>query len=298
MKKVYTLCICLFICGLAGNRIYAQGGTNSTPWPGAPLTYSLGAGTDDGNFTWWVSTSSTSKQPSDAGTLAYGATGYTISGYNSGYPQDVPNLKSITIQWGSGIGSYPVLYVFVQAKNATCSNIRYFTVTPVNDFNASVVDVTKANSPTTATGPAVTNGSECPDETGLVTETSSYNAGYTTYTFRVDRKLSMNPWSFGYKISATTADGTNLASKIANVSAVGSSTTPTGLSATGTINGTAGDNYFVFTFQVANQPGKVVSATFSINGAKDVSTSKSDSKTTDDSATHSIQAMPAIGAFN
>jgi len=305
MKNLFTLLI-IAVGLFASTTTFAQG-TKDAPWPGSTHTYSLVDGdTESADFTWWVATdpANNGATKADYGTGATDIYRVVGAAYDSGHPTDVADLKGVNIKWGNNIGAGPY-YIFVRSGKDGCYNYRFYTVNPVNEFDAIVYDITKQVPSDYATVTTPLENNECPDLTELISETNTYNAGKTTFTFKVLRTKSLNAWTFDYAIKiiedGTTNDITAAAVKPGKVTITGSYTAvSTGNNVTGTVNGVIGDDYFIVSVDVNNQEGKAIDILFEVTSASDATTSNEDPDTigaNSESVKHDLKKMPKIGAF-
>jgi len=280
MKNLFTLLI--IAVGLFASSTSFGQGTKTKPWPGSTYAYSITAsGVGTLSYEWWVATNANSITSGDA------IGEYTI---NSGQGTD-----NVNITWGNDVYSVysgATLYLIVKVGDDNngpiadaCYNYRALPITPQNNINLAVYDVTGSASQTTTTDLADNNsGDHCPEHTGLITEDGSYNPGTTQVVFRVDRQYSNVAWEFDYTLTGVTVSSVVVSSGNDAVA--------------GTISAIpAGDNYVMLTFNIINTPGAAQSAVFTIIRATDAN-SAVETLTTDNARTHEIKVMPAIGAFN
>lgn len=289
MKKLLLILLVTLLTSSLSN-VFGQG-TKWTPWPNETYTYSIGAIGSDGTannltYTWWVSTSTTSTDPSDAGTI----TPYTVvSGSGT---------KDFQVQWGYDVytvansnGGSVYLFVKVEDNAGGCLNFAYKTITPSNNLNLVVWDVTGAPDETVAS-PTNNSGNQCPEL--LSTQAfnpnwDSYNAGYTYVRYRIDREYSNAEWSFDYAVTgAATTKGT------VSVEAPSGTATISG----NTVTVPAASNYVFINIPVDNTPGSGIDVTFTISNASDTNSASETGTQTDDASTHTIKIMPRIDSFN
>lgn len=172
--------------------------------------------------------------------------------------------------------------IYIYDNNSGCSNEESFNIT-INKLNIIVSDI------------SAEIGSDCPDLfSPFDPNNSSYNAGVSEVSYRVVRDLSFNNWTFDFSVS-----GGNVSVYNAPALTGDDITNPSQTSGTfqsGSIN--AGNNSYVdFTFEIVNVPGSSLDVQFSVSNGNDGSCNETES-TSDNTITHTIEAMPAVGSFN
>lgn len=134
-------------------------------------------------------------------------------------------------------------------------------------------------------------------------DNSSYNAGATEVTFRVepDGAFSYNSgWTFDFSLTGTVVVP-NTASTVTVLTLNGDDTNVPVQTLGNFISGTvdAGNNSWVdLTFQIENTPGSAQTIEFSISNANDGDSCGETESINDNDATHTIEAMPVVGAFD
>lgn len=278
MKKIKTLLTFAFCLLLTSNVVMAQG-TKTQPWPGSTYDYSITAtGVGTLSYEWWVATNANSVLATDA------ISEYTI---NTG-----SGTNDVNITWANDIftaHSGATLYLIVKVGDTNgggdiCYNYKALPITPQNNINLALFDITGAIDPTTTTDLTNNNSNNhCPEFTGFDADKDSYDPGTTQLKFRVDRQYSNVVWEFDYTLTGVT---------------VASVAVSSGSESTGTVSTIpAGSNYVIITFEIENTPGAAQAALFKITRATDVN-SAVESDTSDNERTHNIKSMPAIGTFN
>jgi hypothetical protein len=122
------------------------------------------------------------------------------------------------------------------------------------------------------------SSTDCPDFLGpWDANANSYNAGVTQVIFTVSRESSSTNWGFNYGITGATVYAT--------------SPNPQ----TGTISGLSANSTNLI-FYITNIPGSQQEVTLTISNVADANCPET--KTDDNSAMHTIKAMPKIGSFN
>ncbi len=278
MKRLFTLLIATVCLTLSSVTVFGQG-SKTQPWPGSTYDYTITAtGVGTLSYEWWVATDANSVLATDA-----------ISEYaiNSG-----SGSNSVNITWGNDVFSAhsgATLYLIVKVGDTNgggdvCYNFKALPITPQNNINIAVFDITGATDPNTTTDLTNNNsGNHCPGFTGFDANKDDYKVGTTQIKFRVDRQYSNVAWEFDYTLTGATASSVIVSS---------------GSEVSGTVSTIpAGDNYVIVTFEIVNTPGAAQSALFKITRATDAN-SASETDTTDNERTHDIKVMPAIGAFS
>tara|TARA_R110001583_G_scaffold6427_3_gene32562 strand:- start:12661 stop:13506 length:846 start_codon:yes stop_codon:yes gene_type:complete len=281
MKRLFTLLIATVCLTLSSATVFGQG-TKDAPQPGSKFTYGLSSA-DDGDFTWWVAS-----DVAGLTKLVYG-TDYTITGYGAAHPSGIANLKGVEITWGNNLAALATpLYVFVEADIAGCTNTRYYTVTPANDLDLALLNVTGAGTPATSDGTDNVSGNHCPEFGGSFSSNNgAYNAGVTQVQVRIDRSSSLAAWSFDLAVSGAGVVASNFAYTTDGTSASG---------AGATISASDDANYVLVTFDVANIPGTALSITCAVTGGADTNGATDTVNPTN--VTHVLKVMPVIGSFN
>jgi len=283
MKNLFTLLI-IAVGLFASSTTFAQG-TKDAPQPGSEFNYGL-TSADNADFTWWVASNIAGDSK-----LVYG-TDYSIDGYPTlgGHPAGVANLKDVDITWGSNLATLPAtLYVFVESDIAGCKNRRYYTVTPANNIDLALYDVTGSLNPETSEGADNNSTNHCPEfGAPYSSDDAAYNAGKTEVQVRIKRLSSVAAWSFDFAVS-----GVGVVASDFVYSTDGTSATAAGVK----VSASADANYVLVTFNVNNVPGNpALSITYTVTNGADANLATDDVNPTP--ATHVLKIMPAIGAFN
>lgn len=285
MKKLFILLV--FTVGLLTSTTTFGQGTKGAPFPGSTHEYKLNASTANGTFYWWVAKSTTNPElPTNKAT--YG-TDYTIVGKTEAEADaGLTDVKSIQIQWGNNISvDYPgstKLYVYVKLEANGCSNLKYYEVDPVSEFNILLADATLEAS-----------GDHCPElGTPFNANTASYNPGVTVVQYKVTREYSNAEWSFDYDVT-----GANVNVSKITLSGDGSNATnvlkTTGENESGRITAPADNTYITITLEIDNVPGEALAINLAATNASDANAATDSS---DPSAIiHNLKVMPLIGAF-
>jgi hypothetical protein len=156
------------------------------------------------------------------------------------------------------------------AKDGICNTTPTVStgtwVVTVNNIDASVEDVS-----------ANPTGS-CPDFYDFNGNTEGYKAGYSILKFRVTRSLSNADWNFDYTLSGGSLySGSPVSLLLGNQSV------------------SAGSNSVDLIFYIANTPGSAQTIEFKVTNVRDTNCTNNG---IDETVTHTISAMPAIGSFN
>jgi len=198
-------------------------------------------------------------------TATYLANSVVLGGGTGAWSSSNPATATVDasgLVTGVASGTCDIIYTITGGCGGTVSAQRSVTVQRIN----AIVSDADASS------------TDCPDFLGpWDANNNSYNPGVSQVIFRVTRESSTTNWGFNYGITGATVYST--------------SPNPQ----TGTISGLSA-NTIDLIFYITNIPGTQQNVTFTTSNVADGNCTET--YTTDNSATHTIKPMPAIGSFN
>lgn len=294
MKKEILILFSL-IFWVASN-LYGQS-TYLLPARGATHTYNALVNDPEGvnPVRWYVATNA------DGSIRAIHGKDYTFltSGYTSTNNQlEGIGVYSVKISWSEDLAPGTTYFVFFEVDDSAsgCTNKMALPVTISTGFNSIVADVTGSVNPGTV-NPSTLPSTSCPGDVinPLWNGVSQTDVGFTQLIFRVNRQFSIQDWQFEYQIS----EGNSVPFIIQETRIIGESGTQlySGSTNTGNVNLPANENYALVYVKVANQQDVALNINLNLlvenNNTKDAANFH-DSNSTDNTADHAIEPMPAI----